>query len=183
MTGPGDEMFNQKWDIEGAIPQWRDVDQNDIEPPVEVFAESSVFDVLFKVAVSRGDNAYIDSALVVFADTPHSPILQRAQNLGLHRYRQFTDFVQKDRPPVCRLKETGPRLSRSGKRAARVSKQFRFDQVSWNRRTVDRHESPFALRHFMNSPSHQFLARARFACDQDRAGISRRDRYYIKQLA
>ena len=51
----------------------------------EVLAKRAVFAHRLKVAIGRRDHACIDRMFLVCADRPHTPLLQDAKQLDLHR--------------------------------------------------------------------------------------------------
>ena len=63
----------------------------------------------------------------------------------------------------------------AGKGTLLVTKENRLQHVLGNRRTVQRHEGPFAaFGAFVNRPGQDFLAGARFTADQHR-GVGQGD--------
>ena len=84
------------------------------------------------------------------------------------------DLIEEQRAAVGFLELAGLLGRGAGERALAMAEQLAFDHVLGNGRAVDLHEHlvpPQALG--VDGPRHQFLARARFAVDQD-ATISRR---------
>ena len=68
--------------------------------------------------------------------------------------------------PVRLAKPAGPIARGPGESAFDMAEQFRLQQVSGNRRGIDRSERPpLSLAMLVKSARHQFLAGARFSQD------------------
>ena len=78
-------------------PQRRQRDVHDVDPVVEVFAESALLDGRLEIAVGRHDHPDIDRELFAAADGPHGALLEHAQQLGLEPQGHVPDLVQEDR--------------------------------------------------------------------------------------
>ena len=106
---------------------------------------------------------------VVDADLADLLLLDRAQQLDLHRERQIRHFVEKQRAAGGRLKETVAIGLRTRERALAVTEELAFHQVLGDGAAVHRDErelGPRALE--VNHPRCEFLAAPRLAIDEHR---------------
>src|SRR6185369_11487643 len=95
--------------------------------------------------------------------------LQDTQQLGLHRQRQFADFIEEQRAAVGQLETTGFVLQRASERAARMAEEFALEKIIWNRTAIDLDQRTFSARAaFVKGAGDEFLARAAFAVDEHR---------------
>jgi hypothetical protein len=96
---------------------------------------------------------------VVAPTSSHPLLLDRAQQLHLHRQRQIGNLVEEQRAPVGRLEEAVAVLLGAGERALAVAEELRLHQVFRNRAAVDGDEGlrgpPAGLVH---QPRGQLLA-------------------------
>jgi hypothetical protein len=79
----GDEMIDEYRDIFPALPEWRDVDRNDVEAIVKILLESTVANHLPKIAVGRRDHAHINALGPFRPQGLELPFLQDAEEFGL----------------------------------------------------------------------------------------------------
>ena len=122
-----------------------------------------------EISIRGADDAGVDRLGLSTAEAADDPLLDGAQKLRLDGSGQEADFVEKERAPVCGLKESG--LGSVGVRegAPLEAEQFGFEQRLRDPRTVDVHEGAARSRpQTMHEPGHEPLARARFALDQNR---------------
>jgi hypothetical protein len=121
----------------GRSAEWRDVEMDDIESPVEVFAEAALIDLLFEIAVGGGDDAQVDFAFAVLADATNGSFLQNAQQFGLKGERHLADLIEEDRSTIGRLEEAGAGLARAGEGLAGMAEEFGLHQFGGDCRAVD----------------------------------------------
>ncbi len=57
-----DEVIGEERNVAFAFSKRRQVDGKDVEPVVEILAESPLLDRLLKVRVRRGDDAHVNTA-------------------------------------------------------------------------------------------------------------------------
>ena len=108
------------------------------------------------------------------ADAFDREILNRAQQLGLRGERQVGHFVEEQRAAVGVL-ELAAAAAHAGGRALLDAEELRFEQRLDQRRAVDGDERSRApAAELVDLPGDEFLARARFAFDQD-GEVRRRD--------
>ena len=94
------------------------------------------------------------------------------------------DFVHEERAAVSGLKQPAAVFVRSGKGAAHVSEQLRFEQGFRKGAAIDGDERRFrAGAVLVNGAGDEFFSRAAFSSDQHAAGL-RRDRFdQVEKLA
>src|SRR5919206_514792 len=100
------------------------VERHDVEAVEEVFAEAPRRDLLFEVAVRRGDEADVHADGPVAAHALEGALLQDAQELDLHRLLQLADLVEEERPAVGQLEAPEAVGLRVGEGAFDVSEQL-----------------------------------------------------------
>src|SRR6185436_3906342 len=86
------EMVRQHDDVAATNAKRWHFDVHDIEPVVEVFAESTLPNVGPEIAVGRRDDADIDRDRFVAPDALEGALLQDAQELHLRGMRNLTDL-------------------------------------------------------------------------------------------
>src|SRR5262249_33134672 len=91
-----------------------------------------------KIAMRRNHhaNAYGDG--LVAADTLDFSFFQHAEQFRLHGQRHIADLIEKNRSAIGLLKFSDVPASRAGKSTPFMAEQFRFDQLRWNRRAIQR---------------------------------------------
>ena len=115
------------------------------------------------------DDAHVDRLLGSGADLAHPPLLDRAQQLDLHRQRQVGHLVEHQGAAVGRLEKTIALVGGAGKRALAVAEKLGLHQRLRNRTAVHRDKRARRARALgVDFARRQFLAAARFARDGDR---------------
>ena len=118
------------------------------------------------------------------ADPLERPVLQHAQELGLHVDAELADLVEEQRAAVRRLEPAGARRDGAGERAFLVAEQLALDQGGGNGRAVDAHERAAAPRAaLVQRAREQLLAGAGFAEQQHRRVGRRHLRHPREHLA
>ena len=149
----------------------------------QVVAESPGLYFSGQVLVGGAQQAHIGSLLAAGSHRPDGFLLNRAQQLDLHRQRQVGDLVKKQRTPGRRLEQAYLVLVGAGKTAPGVTEQFTFHQLGRNGAAVDRNERAGSPRPVVvNEPGHHFLAAARLAVDMHRGLAARQLGYLAAQL-
>jgi hypothetical protein len=72
------------------------------------------------------------------AQRPNGSLLDRTQQLALHRERKIADLVEKERSALRGLKEAGAVFVGARERALAVAEELRFKQRFGDRPAVDR---------------------------------------------
>ena len=88
--------------------------------------------------MGRAEQAHVDRQLGDRADRPHRALLDRAQQLRLHRQRQVADLVEEQRAAVGRLEEALAVVGGAGERALAIAEELGLEQLLGNRAAVDR---------------------------------------------
>jgi hypothetical protein len=87
---------------------------------------------------------------VLFSPTLlHLVFLQHAQQIDLHSWREFPDFVEQQRPAVRGFERPGPVTRCTGEGTARMSDQFAFEQGLGDCGAVDGDERTFRSHRFL----------------------------------
>src|SRR5689334_20423272 len=90
------------------------MDREDIQPVIQVHAKTAGADFAEQIPVGGRDDADIGVDRPVSTHAFEFPFLQYAKQRNLHLRREFSDFVEKDRAAVCRLKPSDALLQGSG---------------------------------------------------------------------
>src|SRR5680860_214514 len=87
----------------GAFDQRRRADAYDIDPVIQVFAETPDFDRLLQVDMGRSDDAYVNRQGCSAADALDGFFLQETQQIDLHVKWHVADFIEKQGAALCRF--------------------------------------------------------------------------------
>src|SRR5262245_41144583 len=165
----GDEGLHEERDVLGPLAQRRERDGQHVDPVVQVFAEGLVAHGLAGVAVGRGDDANVDLDLRLAPDPANHTVLEDAKILHLESRAHLRDLVEENGAAVGQLEEARFALVRAGEGPLLVAEELALHQRLGDGRAVDGDERPLApIRHLMNGPSDQLLARPRLAGEQYR---------------
>src|SRR5260370_23797930 len=157
-------------DVFLAIAQRRDEKRNDVEPVEEILAESSAGNFLLEILVGGRDNANIDAQGLIGADALKTLLFQDAQNCRLRAQTHVANFVEEQRAAVGFLEFADLVVRGPRKAAFDVAEEFRLDQFFRDGRASDFDERRLiAKAGSMQRASHEFLAGAALAIDQDPA--------------
>ena len=163
------EMAGEQRDVLAPLAQGGQADTDDVEAVEQVFAEQAVLDARFQVLVRRRDDPDVGLDRRMAANPVEMPIRQYAQQAGLQFGRHVTDFVEKQRAALSLLEAAAPLGLGTGKGAAFVAEEFRFEQILGYRRRVDGDEGLVGARAVpVQGTGDQLLARAGFASNQHR---------------
>ena len=164
-----EEERDQRGDIVATLSERWDFDRDDVESPVEVFAEAFFADLLHQVSVAGGDDPGVGVEGAGIADPFELFFLQHAEQFDLQGEGGAVDFVEEDCPAVGRFEAAGSVGDRAGERAADVAEEFAFEQAFAERPAVDADEgSAAATAEPMDGAGDQFFADAGLAEDQHR---------------
>ena len=160
-------MAGQRLDVSAPFAQGRQLDRHNVEPVIEVFAEPPGSDQRLKIAVGGGDDAHVDGDFLVAAHPADPARLQGAEQAGLRLGRHIADFVEEQGAAAGLFEFADVAACGPGEGPLLVPEQLAFDQLTRDRRRVDRHEGPLAARsELVDRFGHQFLAGAAFTQDQ-----------------
>ena len=163
-------MFHEEWDILLVFAKRRELDLDHVQTIVEVFPELPRRDQGGEVLVRGSQYPNVHGLLPIAAHGPDRPLLENPEQLDLKALIQLAHFVQEDGAPLGLSKQPGPVPIRSGERPSHVTEEFGLQQARRQSATVYREKwlgcTPAAL---VDSPGHEFLARAGLAHDEDGA--------------
>src|SRR5579875_1572759 len=98
------EVIHQQRHIAGASAQRRHPDVEHVDSIEKVGAEAAFSHFCFKIAICPANEADIDRALVYASETHDPEVLQDAEQFGLERDVELTDFIKEDGSVIGRLK-------------------------------------------------------------------------------
>ena len=181
LRGGADEVLGEARDVFAPLAQRRILDREDAEPIKQILAEAAGDDLVFQVAIGRGDDAHIDLARARVADALDFLLLQNAQQLGLHRERHFADLIEEKRAAIGQLEAAGLVAERAGERAFHVAEEFALEERLGHRGAIDLDHRPVAARAaLVDGAGHEFLAGAAFAGDEH-GGIGGGDEFDLPE--
>ena len=132
------EMRDQQRDVFAPIVERRQLDVDDVQSVVKIFAEATFAHELLQIAVRRRDDAHVDLHCFGAADRAHLVLLQHAQQFDLQPHRHVADFVQHQGAALGRLEQAAVAASCAGESAFLVAEQFGLEQVLRHGAAVDR---------------------------------------------
>ncbi len=135
-----DEMGRQKRNILRPFAQRRQVDLHHVEAVIEVLAERPLGDQAFEVAVGGGDDAHVHLDALRAADALETPLLEYAQQLGLHGQRHVADLVEENGAAVGHLEAAAALADGAGEGALLVAEQLALQKGFGQGGAVDGHE-------------------------------------------
>src|SRR6266576_7302563 len=89
-------MLNEYRDVIRALPQRWQVEGDDVETIVQIGAEAPRLDLLFEIAIGRGDEPCVDRDRLRRADGNHFAVLEHPQQLDLRCRCRFANLVEKE---------------------------------------------------------------------------------------
>src|SRR5690606_26495157 len=162
-------MLHEQRNILRAIAQRHRANREHAEPEEQIFAETALPDLVLQIAIRRRDDPHVDVPRLLLADALERAFLEHAQQLALELERDLADLVEKQRAAVGELEAADAVAQRTRKRTAHVTEKLALEQVPRDRRAVHADQRALAPRaRIVDRARDQFLARARFACDQHR---------------
>ena len=115
------------------------------------------------------DHAYIDRNAPVGPDAADLAFLEGPEKLDLKQRSSLGDLVKEDRAPVRFFPKPGAFTVGAGKRALRMPKELRLDQLDRDRTAVYRHERRVRTRaSLVNGPGDHLFSSTRCSADQHR---------------
>ena len=132
-----EEMMREQPDVFSSFAERRQRDRYDRDAVVEVFAEISALHFLGEVAIRRGHDPHIDGDRRRRPDAFERALLQRAQQLHLHRMVELTDLVEEERAAIGRLEAPFAPFGGTRERALLVPEKLALDQLRRNRAAID----------------------------------------------
>src|SRR3954466_14966776 len=170
-----EEEVGQDGDVLAALAQRRQHQRQHVEAVVQVLAEIALGDHLLEIFLGPGNHAHVDVDRLAAADALDRPVLDRAQQLHLHRQRYIVDVVEEQRAALGHFEAAWLVFNRAGERAALVAEELGLDQIFREQRAAHGDEGlvPAAAR-VMQQVGDYFLAGAALAGD-DHAAVALAD--------
>ena len=139
-------MARQRFDVGHPVAQRWDAHRVNVQPIEQVAPKAALFNGLFQIDVGCGHQPHMHLAGGLGPQALNFTVLQHAQQLGLRRQRQVTDFIEKQRATVGALKTPGARGMGARERTLLNTKQLSLDQFRRQRCAVDRHKRAAGVR-------------------------------------
>jgi hypothetical protein len=92
-------MPSKRQEVLSPFPQGRNIDGENTQSVVEVFAEFAILDGGWQITVGRRDHAHVNMQSFGASQALEFTILQDPQQLGLQLGGHFTDFIQQGSKP------------------------------------------------------------------------------------
>lgn len=124
ITGPVEEMLDQRRKILHPFTERREGEGNHGKAKVQVFAERAVMNRLFQIFIRGGEKTHVGPYFLCSADTVECPILQDSQEMALHGEGHVADLVKKQRASLGDLDFARLPLDGAGERALLVAKEL-----------------------------------------------------------
>jgi hypothetical protein len=125
-------VVDEQRNIACSFAKRRKQDGKNVQPIIQVHAESPFCYHLFKILICRGYYPHIDSSRLRTSESFELLLLNHAQELRLKLDRQFANFIEEKRTAIGGLKATYSMCQGSSKGASLMSKEFALDQRSGN---------------------------------------------------
>ena len=135
-----EEVLHEQRDVLEPVAERGQLDREDVEPVVQVLAEPAGGDGLGEVDVRRGDDPAIGLDRLGAADALEPPVLEHAQELGLHAHRHVADLVEEERAAPGQLEPPFLLAVGAGEGPALVAEELGLEQVLGQGRAVDRQQ-------------------------------------------
>ena len=162
-------MVHQQRDIFAALAQGGNLKGNHVQAVVQIFAELTLAHALVDIAVGGRDNANVIGGRFFASQPPDLTLFQHTEQINLGLRCGLGNFVQKQRPMMCRLETPGLPPRGPGEGSFFVAKQLAFQQGVGKSAEVDRDERLLGARaESMDGLGNKFFTRATLALDQNR---------------
>ena len=172
------EMIHQQGNVLCAAAQWGQINGNDVQTVIKVFAKAAFAHQRLQVDIGGGNDSHVDLDFMYAAQVHELLVLHYAQNLGLGFQAHGADFIEEDCSSVGDLKQALFGRDSAGKSALDVAKEGRFQKIGGHGAGVDWNKGAvFARRMHVQRFGDQLFAGAAFALDQD-GGAAGRDLLY-----
>ena len=142
----GDKIIDKKRDVFLALPERRDRDGENIEPVEQVFPESALPDLFLQIPVGGRNDPHIDLDGFGAAQPLKLAVLDDPEQLGLKIHRHLADLVEKQGAVVGKFEAPHLPGIGAGERPLFPAEELTFDEVSRQRRAVDRYHRPVLVR-------------------------------------
>ena len=164
-----DELFGQQQHILDPVAQWRKFERHNVQPVIQVSAQSALADGALKLTIGGGQNPHVDRNLPRASKPRNLLIFENAKQFGLHLRPHLCDLVEQKGSAVRAFETAFATAIRAREGAALVAKQFAFDQGLRNGRAIDGDEGPATARRFVvDCACGQLLPRTALASNDHR---------------
>ena len=168
---PLQDVVDQERDIIEPLAERGQLDRDHVEAIVQILAEPAGGDRLGQVEVRGGEDAAVGADDVGPADPLERPVLEHAEQLGLHAQGKLADLVEEERSPFGLLEPPFLLPVGAGEGAPLVAEELALQQRLGQGRAVDRDQRPVPGGvGVVDRLGDQFLARPRLTRDQHGAG-------------
>src|SRR5512143_2026425 len=121
-------MLYQGLDVFFPLPQGRDLERDDVDPVIEVFAERVLLYRGLQVLVGGGDEPDVDLAALVAAHGTDDLVFDDPEQFGLERQAHVADLVEEDGAALGFLEDAFLGGDGAGECAAHVAEQLGLKQ-------------------------------------------------------
>src|SRR5437660_9704991 len=97
-------MIHQQGNVLCAAAQWWQINGNDVQTVIKVFAKASFAHQRLQVDIGGGNDSHVDLDFMYAAQVHELLVLNYAQNLGLGFQAHGADFIEEDCSSVRDLK-------------------------------------------------------------------------------
>ena len=164
------KMLHKHRNILAPISQRRKKNIHHLQAIKEIIPESPFCNLRRQILIRRADNPNIYRHRLRTAQPLKLFLLKHTQQLRLRLDMHIANLVQKQRPPIRKLKLALSPCSRPGKRASLMPEQLALDQLCRQRRRIHRNKRPrLSSALLVNRPRDQFLSRTALPANQNRS--------------
>src|SRR6202035_459555 len=162
------EIFHECGNNGFPFAQGRQINREDIQPVVQIFAEFTILSHSLQVLVGRSDNANIDSRCARAADCLELALLEHTEELRLKFKRHVSNFIEEQSATIGQREPADMRIDSARKGSAFVSEELAFEEAGRHRCAVHLHQiSVSAGAKFVNRLRDDLLASASLSSDQN----------------
>ena len=126
-----EEVLDQQRNIFAPVAQRRQIDVDDVQPVVKIFAEFLLFHHLAQIRIGGGQNPHIHLHDFVRTERRELLLLNHAQQLGLRLRPDRADFIEEDRALVGDLERALLVVNGAGERALSHARTEWIPAVRW----------------------------------------------------
>ena len=113
-------MLGKRHDVSRSLAQRRQMDRHHVEPIEQILAELPLADRGGEVAMGRGEEPRVDPNRPA-ADRSDAALLDRSQDLRLHRRIHVADLVEKQRSTIRIAERAAALRDRTGESASHMA--------------------------------------------------------------
>ena len=151
----------QKKDILASVTQGRYMNLNGIDTIKQILTEVSLFHHPVNVYIGGTNQTNINRNRACSAQTRNLPLLYRCQQLGLHRQRKISYFIQKEGPSRSHFHASCLCLASICKCPLLIAEEFALKKGFRNASQVNRHKRRLPAGRIMTKRTrHQVLSRS-----------------------